>query len=135
MPISASGQSTEYHYEQSYSPPNNTGSRFNFEFNNSDLRSKQVYRTDAFTCKFCDRRGHTENQCRRKLGQCLAYGSKEHRVYECPTKQDSSFPLRNSLNRRPSVRFETRNNQEYEDQEVWNVGQRGDSPLNRSALA
>ena len=35
------------------------------------------------SCRFCGRRGHTENLCRQKLGLCFACGSSEHFVRDC----------------------------------------------------
>ncbi|MQL86046.1 hypothetical protein Taro_018573 [Colocasia esculenta] len=35
-------------------------------------------------CKHCDKPGHTADECWRKVGACLHYGSHEHHIPECP---------------------------------------------------
>ncbi|MQL92715.1 hypothetical protein Taro_025346 [Colocasia esculenta] len=40
-------------------------------------------------CKHCDRPGHSTEECWRKAGTCLRYGSREHRIPECPLLKDN----------------------------------------------
>ncbi|MQL99942.1 hypothetical protein Taro_032676 [Colocasia esculenta] len=35
-------------------------------------------------CKHCDKLGHMADECWRKVGACLRYGSREHHTPECP---------------------------------------------------
>ncbi|KAJ6801269.1 uncharacterized protein M6B38_198430 [Iris pallida] len=47
---------------------------------------------DVSVCKFCKRRGHVKEDCRRlRLGLCLSCGSDQHRVKECSKKQDTAM--------------------------------------------
>ncbi|MQL97288.1 hypothetical protein Taro_029975 [Colocasia esculenta] len=46
--------------------------------------------------KQCDKPGHTADECWRKVDACLHYGSREHRIPECPLLKENE--------RRPNVR-------------------------------
>ena len=36
-------------------------------------------------CGYCGKPNHTENECWRKSGKCLYYGSAEHQLASCPS--------------------------------------------------
>nr|XP_027086547.1 uncharacterized protein LOC113708285 [Coffea arabica] len=42
--------------------------------------------TPQVTCRYCGKPNHSENDCWRKFGKCLACGSTEHQLATCPNK-------------------------------------------------
>nr|XP_027077041.1 uncharacterized protein LOC113700796 [Coffea arabica] len=42
--------------------------------------------TPQVTCRYCEKSNHSENDCWRKSGKCLACGSTEHQLANCPNK-------------------------------------------------
>nr|XP_027109302.1 uncharacterized protein LOC113729176 [Coffea arabica] len=42
--------------------------------------------TPQVTCGYCGKPNHSENDCWRKSGKCLACGSTEHQLANCPNK-------------------------------------------------
>ncbi|MQM20144.1 hypothetical protein Taro_053160 [Colocasia esculenta] len=40
-------------------------------------------------CKHCDKPGHTADECWRKVGACLRYGSRKHHIPECPLLKEN----------------------------------------------
>jgi len=49
----------------------------------------------APVCGYCQRTGHTQQECRRAKGQCLVCGSDDHVVAHCPTREQRDNDRRN----------------------------------------
>ncbi|MQL68777.1 hypothetical protein Taro_001064 [Colocasia esculenta] len=72
--------------QSSAKPTNGKKHPFNITEEPSQERKPKVYVPNTPTkshCKHCDKPGHTADECWRKAGACLPYGSREHRIPEC----------------------------------------------------
>jgi hypothetical protein len=51
-------------------------------------QQQQQQQQPKVECSYCHRLGHTRQECRRANGSCLACGSKDHQLSECPIKNN-----------------------------------------------
>jgi len=76
--------------------------RRNTVFNGNGFgRPRSNYTRGSFTCNYCKKVGHTENNCRLKLRLCYICDSPDHRFKFCPENprsQHSQFDLGQSAN-------------------------------------
>lgn len=55
--------------------------------NNNNNKPNSSNRSTLY-CNYCNMDNHTEDRCRRKLGQCLVFGKVEHSVKDSPMKNN-----------------------------------------------
>ena len=61
-------------------------------------RVPQLANTGPHQCTYCLKRGHDNDKCRKRLGQCLLCGSWDHWIREC-SKYQAEYG-RNDVNNR-----------------------------------
>uniref|UniRef100_A0A0N4ZZQ6 RNA-directed DNA polymerase n=1 Tax=Parastrongyloides trichosuri TaxID=131310 RepID=A0A0N4ZZQ6_PARTI len=93
-----------------------------------DKRSTKIIpqiRDDVPTCLFCNRKGHTEVECRKKARACYSCGSLDHSIRDCPTtkeEQSAKKEVRRVAQRNSTGGVLIKVKVIFQDQEVAHLG-------------
>ena len=90
-------------YRNNYKNYNNYNSK-NF-YNNSNYNKKhdnnnnrEPFTRNSIKCNYCKREGHSETQCRIKMGLCLKCGGPNHLAKDCLQNKRRNFSNINRFN-------------------------------------